>query len=387
MALIMALSVLYVVVGSLTAGAAVSQSQIDKLKKQQKEIEKKKQEMLSQINSLEYEQSTALAKKVVLDNQIQLTQEDIANINDQIETYTQLIEVKKEEVIQAQQTEDEQWALYKVRIRAMEESGTISYISVIFESNSFSDLLARLDIVSEIMKYDEKLYEQLKAAKLATKDAQASLEVSKADQEVEKANLEVKNAELETQRAAADELLKEIEKDIAAAKELYQKELDASKEIQSDINKKIEELKKQQSQVVGTGKLIWPAPSFNKVSSPYGQRFHPIYHEYRMHSGIDIAAGYGAKIIASDDGTVIISKYSSSYGNYIVISHGNGYTTLYAHLSSRLKKVGDKVKQGELIGKCGSTGASTGPHLHYEVSLNGSRVNPLNYFTSYVKGW
>lgn len=387
MALIMALSVLYVVVGSLTAGAAVSQSQIDKLKKQQKEIEKKKQEMLSQINSLEYEQSTALAKKVVLDNQIQLTQEDIANINDQIETYTQLIEVKKEEVIQAQQTEDEQWALYKVRIRAMEESGTISYISVIFESNSFSDLLARLDIVSEIMKYDEKLYEQLKAAKLATKDAQASLEVSKADQEVEKANLEVKNAELETQRAAADELLKEIEKDIAAAKELYQKELDASKEIQSDINKKIEELKKQQSQVVGTGKLIWPAPSFNKVSSPYGQRFHPIYHEYRMHSGIDIAAGYGAKIIASDDGTVIISQYSSSYGNYIVISHGNGYTTLYAHLSSRLKKVGDKVKQGELIGKCGSTGASTGPHLHYEVSLNGSRVNPLNYFTSYVKGW
>lgn len=387
MALIMALSVLYVVVGSLTAGAAVSQSQIDKLKKQQKEIEKKKQEMLSQINSLEYEQSTALAKKVVLDNQIQLTQEDIANINDQIETYTQLIEVKKEEVIQAQQTEDDQWALYKVRIRAMEESGTISYISVIFESNSFSDLLARLDIVSEIMKYDEKLYEQLKAAKVATKDAQASLEVSKADQEIEKANLEVKNAELETQRAAADELLKEIEKDIAAAKELYQKELDASKEIQNDINKKIEELKKQQSQVVGTGKLIWPAPSSNKVTSPYGQRFHPIYHEYRMHSGIDIAAGYGAKIIASDDGTVIISQYSSSYGNYIVISHGNGYTTLYAHLSSRLKKVGDKVKQGELIGKCGSTGASTGPHLHYEVSLNGSRVNPLNYFTSYVKGW
>lgn len=384
MALIMALSVLYVVVGSLTAGAAVSQSQIDKLKKQQKEIEKKKQELQSQINSMEYEQSTTLAKKEVLDNQIQLTQDDISNINEQIETYKQLIEVKKEEVIQAQQNEDNQWALYKVRMRTMEENGTISYISVVFQANSFSDLLARIDIVGEIMEYDEKLYEQLKAAKLATQEAQASLEAAKVEQEAEKANLVVKEAELQTQLAAADALLDKIEDDIAAAKDLYQKEIDAGKQIQSDINKKIEELKKQQQQVVGTGTFSWPVPSSKRVTSKFGQRYHPIYHEYRMHTGIDIGATYGTSVIAVDDGVVIISTYSSSYGNYIVISHGNGLTTLYAHLSTRSVKVNDKVKKGAVIGKIGSTGASTGPHLHFEVSINGDRKNPLSYFSGYT---
>ncbi len=388
MALIMMLSVLYVVVGSLTAGA-VTQGQIDNLKLQQKEIEKKKQEIQSQINSMEYEQSTALAKKEVLDSQIQLTQDDIANINEQIESYTQLIEDKKVEVIQSQQKEDAQWEIYKVRIRSMEENGTISYISVIFQASSFSELLSRISIVGQIMQADENLYEQLKVAKQATIDAQATLEEAKAGQEVERASLVVKEAELTTQLAAADELLLKIENDIAAAKELYAQELDAGKQIQDDINKRIEELKKQTQPVVGTGNLVWPTPSSNRVTSPYGMRQHPIYKDYRMHNGIDIGAKYGVSVLAADDGTVVISQYSSSYGNYIVLSHGNGITTLYAHLSTRGVKVNDKVEQGQVIGKIGSTGASTGPHLHYEVSKNGARVNPLNYYASgtYVKDW
>jgi murein DD-endopeptidase MepM/ murein hydrolase activator NlpD len=389
MALVMALSVLYVVVSSLQA-SAVSQSQIDALKKQQKDIEKKKQEIKSKINSLEYEQKSAIAKKEVLDDQIQLTQDDIANISDQIDEYTQLIEVKKGEVIQSQKNEDNQWAHYKENMRMMEENGTISYISVIFNADSFADLLARVDLVGSIMDHDEKLYEQLKAAKQATVDAKTSLETAKADQEADKADLISKQAELETQRTQADALVQKIDDNIDAAKDLYQQEVDAANSIQSDINKKMDELKKQKQQVVGTGNLIWPTPSCNIVTSPYGQRYHPIYHEFRMHNGIDIGAKYGASIVAADSGVVIISEYSSSYGNYIVISHGNNVTTLYAHMSSRIAKVGDKVKQGDVIGKVGSTGASTGPHVHFEVSVNGARVNPLNYFdsSSYVKqGW
>lgn len=388
MALIMALSVLYVVVNSFTA-VAVKQSDIDNLKKQQKEIEKKKQEIQAQINSMEYEQKTALAKKEVLDSQIELTQNDIENITEQIQQYTQLIEDKKVEVTQAQQNEDEQLALYKKRVRQMEENGTISYISVIFSANSFSELLARVDFVGQIMRYDENLYQQLKASKQATIEAKAALETAKADQEDDKAQLVTKEAELQTQLGAANELLNQIAADVAAAKELYQQELDAGKQIQNDINKKVEELKKSQSQVVGTGKLIWPTPSCNIVTSPYGTRQHPIYKDYRMHTGIDIGAKYGANILAADDGTVIISQYSSSYGNYVVISHGGStsMTTLYAHMSSRLVKVGDKVKQGQVIGKVGSTGNSTGPHCHFEVTVNGARTNPLNYFDSstYVK--
>lgn len=383
MALLMLLSVLYVVVGSITA-SAVSQSQIDTLKKQQNEIAKKKQEIQSQINSMEYDQKSALAKKEVLDSQIQLTQDDIVNINEQIAIYTQLIEDKKVEVIQKQQNEDDQWVRYKLRMRTMEENGTISYISVIFNSNSFSDLLARVDVVGQIMQYDDNLYKELKTAKQATIDAQVSLEASKVAQESEKADLVVKEAELQTQLDSADTLLQKIEADIAAAKELYQKEDAAAKDIQADINKKTEELKKQTQQVAGTGTLIWPVPSNHIVTSQFGQRYHPIYHEYRMHNGIDIGGKYGASIVASDSGTVIISTYSSSYGNYIVVSHGGGITTLYAHLSSRLVKVNDKVNQGDVIGKLGSTGASTGPHLHFEVSENGARTNPLKQFSGYT---
>lgn len=381
MALAMVLSVLYVVVGSLTAQAATTQSQIDTLKKQQKEIEKKKQEIQSQINSLEYNQKSALAKKEVLDTQIQLTEDDIANINDQIATYEQMIVDKQAEIVQAQKDEDEQLALFKLRIRTMEENGSISYLSIIFEANSFSDLLARIDLIGEIMQYDEQLYESLKAAKQATIDAEADLKKAKEEQEIQREELIAKQTELEKQLTEADALLDQIEEDIAAAKELYQQEQAAGKDIQTQINKKTEELKKQQT-VKGTGSFIWPTPSCSIVTSVYGNRWHPIYHEYRNHAGIDIGAKYGASILAADGGQVIISAYSSSYGNYVVISHGNGYTTLYAHMSSRSVKEGDKVTQGQVIGKIGSTGNSTGPHLHFEISLNGSRTNPLKYYDS-----
>lgn len=384
MAAILALSVLYIAVNSFTA-SAVTQGQIDNLKKQQKDYEKKKAEIQSQINSLEYQQSTALSKKAVLDKQIKLTQDQIENISEQIETYTHLIADKQNEVSQAQATEDAQWALFKVRMRTMEENGTISYISVVFNANSFPDLLARLDIVGEIMQYDQNLFQKYKAAKQATIQAKKLLEEAKAGQEADKAELQSRQTELQTQLSAANALLQEIESNIEAARELYQQEKAAAESIQNEINKKVEELKRQQSgSVQGTGKLTWPTPSSMLVTSQFGMRKHPVYGDYRMHYGIDIGASYGVNILAADTGTVIISEYSSSYGNYVVISHGSGVTTLYAHMSSRLVKEGDKVSQGSVIGKVGSTGASTGAHLHFEVSINGSRVNPLNYFSGYT---
>jgi murein DD-endopeptidase MepM/ murein hydrolase activator NlpD len=383
MAAVMVLSVLYVAVSSFTA-SAVTQSQIDSLKQKKKEIEKKKAEIQSQINSLEYEQATALAKKEVLDDQIKYTQDEIDNITEQIDTYTNLIIVKEQEAQDAQVKEDAQWVKYKANIRMMEENGTISYIAVIFEADSFTDLLSRIDMVGSIMTYGENLYDELKAAKLATIEAKEQLELSKAEQEAEKVELQAKQSELDTQLAEASALLKKIDEDIQAAKDLYKQEAAEANSIQSDINKKIEELNKQTQTVKGTGTLVWPAPSCTIVTSQYGMRYHPVYGEYRMHTGIDIGAKYGTNIVAADSGTVITSKYSSSYGNYIVISHGNGVTTLYAHLSSRSVKEGASVTQGQTIGKCGSTGISTGAHLHFEVSVNGSRVNPLKYYSNYT---
>jgi murein DD-endopeptidase MepM/ murein hydrolase activator NlpD len=383
MAAVMVLSVIYIAANTLTATAAVTQAQIDKLKQQKKDIEKKKSEIQSKINSLEYEQSSALAKKRVLDDQITYTQAEIDNITEQIETYEQLILVKEQELVEAQAKEDAQWVKYKANMRTMEENGTISYVAVIFESDSFTELLSNIDMVGSIMAYGEQLYEELRAAREATAAAKATLEQTKAEQEIEKQELEIKRADLLRQQEEASALLQKINADIAAAKDLYKQEEQEAKRVQEEINRKIAEMQASQT-VVGTGTLIWPAPSCTIVTSTYGRRFHPIYKEYRMHTGIDIGAKYGASIVAADTGKVITSAYSSSYGNYIVISHGKGVTTLYAHLSSRLVKEGATVTQGQQIGKCGSTGNSTGPHLHFEVMVNGARQNPLQYYSNYT---
>ena len=387
MALLMALSVLYVVVSSLSAKAVVTQGQIDDLKKQQKELEKKKGEVQSQINSLQYQQSTTLQKKKVLDDQILLTHQQISNITDQIARYDELISQKTAEVQTAQATEEARWSKYKRNLRTMEENGSVAYISVIFQANSFSDLLSRINDISEIMQYEQNLYKQLQAAKKATISAKTALQSAKSEQEADKAELSLKETELQKHINDASALLAKLDNDIKAAKELYNQEKKEADAIQADINKKTEELKKQQAHdnpVRGTGSFIWPVPNSTYVTSKFGMRYHPIYKEYLMHTGIDIGADYGVNIDAADDGTVIVSEYSSSYGNYIVIDHGNGMTTLYAHLSQRNVKVGAKVKQGQIIGQNGSTGNSTGPHLHFEISINGSRVNPLQFFTNYT---
>jgi murein DD-endopeptidase MepM/ murein hydrolase activator NlpD len=391
LAVLMVCSVVYGLVNSVSA-SAVTQGQIDDLKKEAEDLEQKKQEIQSKINSLEYEQSGVIAKKAVLDEQIEYTQQEIINITNQIATYADLIEVKKLEVVEAQEREDAQWEQYKIRIRGMEENGTISYMAVIFDADSFVDLLGRIDLVSAIMEEDERLYQELKQSKLATIEAKESLEQAKLDEEAEKVALEDKQAELSVQQEEAAALIDEIEKNIEQSQALYE-ELNAdANAIQDEINAKMEQLKREEeaklaagdSVIVGTGSFIWPAPSSKKVTSLFGTRLHPIYNTYRYHAGIDIGAKRGTNCIAADTGTVITAKYSSSYGNYIVISHGNGVTTLYAHLDSILVNNGDVVTQGDVIGKIGSTGASTGPHLHFEISVNGSRVNPLDYFSGYT---
>jgi murein DD-endopeptidase MepM/ murein hydrolase activator NlpD len=405
LAIILAGSVLFSAIGYLTADA-VTQSDIDELKQQQSELSDKKNEIQSQINSLEYEQMTALAKKEVLDEQMQLTQDEIENITQQIATYDDLIAQKEIEVVQAQEKEEEQLALYKKRVRAMEENGIISYLAVIFEADSFADLLGRIDFVGSVMKETEQIYWDLDNARLATIQAQQDLEDAQQAQKEDKAALETKQAELDTQITEAGELLTELEENIDTQKAYYEEVDAAEAELDEQIKNKIAEYEEEQRKIeeakqnastgsnttgsgttttgsaVGTGSIIWPTYSSNYVTSYFGTRFHPVLQYYRSHNGIDIGASAGTDVIAADGGTVITATYSSSYGNYVMINHGNGMTTLYAHMSKLYVSVGDTVSQGQTIGLCGATGIVTGPHVHFEVWLNGTRVDPLNYFSS-----
>lgn len=379
LAVLMAGSVLLSVL-PITAGA-VTKEQIKKLEGELDTIQQQLKEITSQINSLEYSQAEALAKKTVLDNRMELTQALIDNLTDQIAEYGVLIEEKEQEVVERQAEEDEQWDKYKVRIRAMEENGTISYYAILFGARDFADMLSRMDMISSIMDYDEHLYDELVTAREATEEAKAVLEQTRQDAEGKKVELQDAQKELETQIEEAGALIESIENDINEAQKFYDQVSEEEDALKDKISELQKEYERQNSKVVGTGRFIWPTTS-NVVTSGFGGRNTGISGASTNHKGIDIRAGYGAPIYAADSGTVLISQKVSSYGNYITIGHGNGYTTLYGHMSRRLVSAGDTVSQGQLIGYAGATGVANAPHLHFEIWKNGTRVNPLDYFNS-----
>ncbi len=378
LALLMVGSVLTIALSS--SAGATTKDELKKLQDELKSLQQDQKDLKSQINSLEYEQSTIVAKKGVLDERIALTVSAIDNLTAQIEQYGILIQEKEAEVAQRESAEQAQWDKYKIRLRAMEENGTVSYYAIIFGANDFADMLSRIDMISSIMDYDNALYDKLVTAREATEDAKAQLEDTKAEAEGKKVELQDAQQELELQRNEANALIDALADDIDAAQDIYnQMEKDES-QLKKDIAKAEEELKRQNAQVVGTGSFMWPVKS-NIVTSGFGGRNTGIPGASTNHKGIDIGGtGYNAPIYAADTGKVTIASRNSSQGNYVTISHGNGITTTYAHMTKYVVKTGQTVTKGQIIGYTGATGVANGPHLHFEIRINGTPVNPLNYF-------
>ncbi len=379
LAVLMALSVMLTIIAS-TASATASQSALDALEKQHEAIQQEMREIEAQINSLQYEEAAAQGKKQVLDQQIALTERGIDNLNDQITEYGNLIVEKQDEVEEYEREEAEQWDLFKVRIRAMEENGTISYYAILFEARDFSDMLSRMDVVESIMDYDKQLYNNLIDAREATSQAKQDLEDTVSAMEDTRAELEEQQALLETQVEEAVALISELNLTIDEQRELYNEKSEEEDKIKDEITameKALEEASR--ATTVGTGILGWPSDSYYTITSGFGPRNTGIAGASTNHKGIDIGAAYGSNVLACDSGTVLTAQYSSSYGNYITISHGNGITTLYAHMSKLLVSKGDTVSKGQVIGLVGATGIANGAHIHLEVWVNGTRVNPVNY--------
>jgi murein DD-endopeptidase MepM/ murein hydrolase activator NlpD len=396
--LLLVFSIVISVIAPLAAGA-VSQSEIDALEAQKQQITDKKNEIQNQINDLTAQQATYLERKAALDEQNELCREEIEIINEQIVMYNELVVKKKAEVEEAKKVEQEQAERLRVRMRAMEESGSVSYLSIVFQARTFSDLLSRIDFVSEIMEYDKWLEESYIAAREYAQQVQAEYEATLKEKEEKQDELIARKAELEEQIAAANEMIKALEEDIDEFTAAYNENEAAEAAVQADIDAMIAELQRQEAAAAaaaaaagnsnysgsayGTGAYMWPVSTTVNVSSQFGWRIHPIFGTERFHSGIDISAYAGDSIYAADTGYVSIAQYSSSYGNYVVINHGNGNTTLYAHMSSMAVSAGDYVTKGDTIGYVGSTGWSTGPHLHFEITSGGTRVDPLGYFSNY----
>ena len=371
---------------------AVTQADIDALKEDAAGLNAKKKELEQQLDALADDKAEVLARRKLLDQQVANTSAQIQNVEAQIAEYAALITQTEAELAEAERQEAEQYELFCRRVRAMEEQGKVDYWSVLFRATSFSDLLGRLDIINEIMKYDQGIINDLKDLQAEIAERKTTLEGQKADSEAAKASLESKRAELDEQRDAANALVKELQENEADAKA----ELDAINAEEEAIQARMVKLSKElaaqqaasgQSSPAALGGYIWPVGS-RRITSPFGNRNTGISGASTNHKGVDIGGvGYTSEVRAAKAGTVIISQYSSSYGNYVVISHGGGNTTLYAHMSSLKTTAGAYVNQGDVIGITGSTGNSTGPHLHFEITENGSRVNPLSHGAQPQKGY
>ena len=372
--------------------AVVTQEDINALKSDATALNNRKKELEKELSALAADKSKALERKNLLDQRVDNTAAQIRNVEAQIEDYAALIDQAEADLAGAQQREAEKYELFCKRVREMEEQGNVTYWSVLFKAESFSDLLGRLDIINEIMDADQRVIDSLKALQEEIEVKKADLESAKADSEAAKAELLVKKSELDKQRQEAIDLVNEIRSNESKYKSTLNA-LDAEEErIQAEIVKKSKELAAQQaaqgqSSKSNPGGYIGPVDS-RYITSTVGGRTSPGGVGSTNHKGTDIGrVGYTSPIYAAKAGTVIVSEYSSSYGHYVVISHGSGNTTLYGHMSSRKVSVGQYVNQGDVIGITGSTGNSTGPHLHFEITENGVRINPLSHGAEPKKGY
>ena len=374
--------------GLVSVAYAVTQEQIDNLKGAAKDLANESSKLKLQLAELKDQRTSAVQRKNLLDQQINLTVQQIDNTEKQISGFETMLAQTAYELEENRKQEEAQYAVFCERARVMEEAGSSSYWAVLFKADSFSDLLSRLSDVQEVMNYDQNVLDQLRHLQEEIRIKQAEQEDLMAQSEEAKAELEAHKLELDQQYAEAEALVAEIQANV----DEYQDQLDElnaeREQIQKEIVEKSNELARQMNMTATKGGYIWPETVSRRITSPMGSRNTGIPGASTNHKGVDIGGvGYTTNVLATKAGVVITSKLSSSYGNYVVISHGPGNTTLYAHMSSRSVKEGDTVTQGQVIGVTGNTGISRGAHLHYEITENGSRVNPLDYLPNYIKAW
>jgi len=361
---------------------AVSQSQIDALEEQRDALRAEREEMQAGIDELESQQADVLAQKAALDAQNEVYRQEIELVEEQVSIYTQLVEDKAREVEQATADENEQLATYRRHVRAMEENGRFTYLSILFGSSSLGELMSNLDMIGEIMEADQRSYDQYVAAREKSEQIQAEYETMLDELDVRQAELESERAELEAQIEEATQLIVDLEAQLETDRAAYEEQLAKEEALESEIQNMIAELERQEAanSITSTGTYIWPLPGYSPGSA-YGGRIHPIWGDMRFHAGEDIGAPTGTPILAADSGiATVIPDNGNGYGNYIMINHGGGRVTLYAHMSGFAVSNGASVTQGQTIGYVGSTGNSTGPHLHFEVRVNGATTDPKSYF-------
>ncbi|MBR1540247.1 MAG: peptidoglycan DD-metalloendopeptidase family protein [Clostridia bacterium] len=352
--------------------------QMEDLENQKSDLENAIVSNEAQIGVVEGVLSETLEEIEQLSTKIEQKRKEIANLEIQEISLMKLIEEEEQKLEEATQRYEQEKALLEKRLVVMYEMGNLNMLDVLLNSKNLSDFLSRYFLLSEIGQADQRLVDNVKKDKIQTENIATSLtatknELEKDKDDKEKYAISLNNMEILKNNKIANLTAEEIQ--------LYQDIENYRQEILS-IESEIKELAlKNLGQKYIGGKFIWPTPGYTTITSPFGMRTHPITGIYKLHTGTDIGAPYGANFLAANDGVVVKAEYNSAYGNMVILNHGGGIMTLYAHGSSIEVKEGDIVKQGQTVLKVGKTGYATGPHAHFEIRVNGEYLNPMDYIS------
>ena len=425
---------------------AVTQGEIDAVRARRDQLTAQREAKQAVVDELEAEQAGILERKEAMDERNLFTLQQMQLNEEEIKLYDSMIDDKAQELEEAKAQEARQLERYRTRVRAMEENGSLGFLALVLKTSNLGEFLTRADDVGEIMQRDRELQRAYLAARQNTERVKAEFEEARVSLGQRQEVLREQQTALQAEIEEAEQLIRGLQENIDSRRADYEEALAIEEKADRELEALMQEMERQRQEelrrqqeaaeraaariraeqaaaqaaqaaaqaaaeaaaaqqaaaqqseeaaqsaptpeaptvavVTGTGSFVWPVPSCTFITSRFGLRIHPIYKTERKHSGLDVGAGYGAKIVAADSGSVIrAANIGDGYGNCVIIDHGNGYMTLYGHMSSVSVREGQNVGQGDIVGYVGSTGLSTGPHCHFEVWSGGSRVDPEQFFT------
>ncbi|MGM9554515.1 MAG: murein hydrolase activator EnvC family protein [Faecousia sp.] len=383
------------------------QQEIDALEEQSEELAAEREKLEGEIAENESKTLTVVEQKAQVDQEIELTRQEVEVVNEQIHQYNMLIAEKQAELDELEQKQTDLFDRYSLRMRALQERGSISIWSVILESESFSDLLRNRVMVEEIAQADQRMMDEMRSVAAEILEAKDELAAEKAKLEQKKAELAESEAHLTEKREESDALLTQLVSD----KQKLLEETEKYEAQEAELSDQIAALEQERTEALqreweaqhptqpetsgGSDDNTDPAPVYPSsgesfmfplpagcgvvLTSSYGYRVHPITGNYSFHNGVDLAIGYGTPIYATKSGYVTTATYNYAYGYYVTINHMDGFSSLYGHMTNYVVSEGQYVERGQVIGYVGSTGYSTGSHLHFTIYYNGGTVNPMEY--------
>lgn len=406
------------------------QSEINALQQNAEQLAKDRDALEEEISENRSQTLTIVEQKAQVDREIDLTRQEVENVNAQVHQYNLLISEKQAELDELEAEQDALFDSYKLRMRAMQERGEVSHWAVIFQADSFADMLNCRAMIEEIAKADQRMMDEMRALASSVLAAKDALAEEKLRLEEKKAELAASQTLLEEKRTESDALLAKLLADkeelLAEAEQYEAQEAELSDQIAALEQERTEALRREweaanppaqdnnnnnsnnnsnnnhtateaptdgetpddgdsdgeEGNYPATNEtFLFPTASGTVLTSPYGYRTHPITGNYTMHNGVDLANNSGTPIYATKSGYVTTAVYNYAYGYYVTINHMDGYSSLYGHMTNYIVSEGQYVTRGEVIGYMGSTGWSTGPHLHFTIYCNGSTVNPMNYIS------